>query len=159
MYTPFTPQIKHNSTLVQWVSTQQAAKLSKKSLFQTAVVVVMFCLQNFSMVMHKRSVIGPQRTKKQLEHLNSSLQQKQSCTKTNRALILPLLSLVSVGLTPLTPVSLALLMNARKGVCSGMGSNYCWWPLPASITQSVCRRDPRTFHFNESSEAFNMEAN
>lgn len=139
--------------------TAETAKQSKKSLFQSAIVVVTFRLQNFSMVMHKGSVIGPQRTKKQLEHLNSYLQQKQSCTKMNRALILPLLGLVSVGLTPLTPVSLALLMNARTGVRSGMGSNYCWWPLPASITQSVCRRDPRTFHFNESSEAFNMEAN
>lgn len=139
--------------------TAKTAKLSKESLFQTAVVAVTFHLQNFSMVMHEGNVTGPQRTKKQLEHINSSLQQKRSCTKMNRALILPLLSLVSVGLTPLTPVSLALLMNARTGVRSGMGSNYCWWPLPASITQSVCRRDPKTFHFNESLEAFNMEAN
>lgn len=47
MHTPFTPKIEDNFPHPVDEHTAKTAKLNKKLLFQTAVVVVTFCLTNF----------------------------------------------------------------------------------------------------------------
>lgn len=141
-------------------------KLNKKLLFQTAAVKYhsfikcsscdCVLLNELFTVIEKGSIIRPEKTREQLEHLNSAEKQKRFCRRKTRTPNPPLCGLLFRRAWPPDPCQPGAAHECRP---SHLCCNYCWWPLPPEITQSVCRKTRELFILISVSEAFTVEGN